>query len=46
MKWQDYIVPDNEILLGKSTIKGTQIFILLTELPLAENSCWRKIRFL
>ena len=27
MKWQDYIISDNEILLGKPTIKGTRLSI-------------------
>ena len=27
MKWQDHIVSDNEILLGKPTIKGTRMSV-------------------
>jgi uncharacterized protein (DUF433 family) len=27
MKWQDYIVTDKEILLGKPTIKGTRLSV-------------------
>jgi uncharacterized protein (DUF433 family) len=29
MKWQDHIVSDKEILLGKPTIKGTRISVEL-----------------
>ena len=27
MKWQDYIISDNKILLGKPVIKGTRISV-------------------
>lgn len=27
MKWQDYIVSDNGVLLGKPTIKGTRLSV-------------------
>lgn len=27
MKWQDYIISDNKVLLGKPVIKGTRISV-------------------
>jgi len=37
MNWQDYIVSDKEILLGKPTIKGTRISVELVVGLLAQG---------
>jgi uncharacterized protein (DUF433 family) len=44
MNWQDYIISDNQILLGKPTIKGTRISVeLVLELFAAG---WTEAQFL
>ena len=37
MNWQDYIISDKEILLGKPTIKGTRISVELVVGLLAQG---------
>ena len=37
MNWQDYIVSDKEILLGKPTVKGTRISVELVVGLLAQG---------
>ena len=37
MNWQDYIVSDKEVLLGKPTIKGTRISVELVVGLLAQG---------
>ena len=37
MNWQDYIISDKEILLGKPTIKGTRISVELVVSLLAQG---------
>ena len=44
MNWKDYIVSDNEILLGKPTIKGTRISVEHIVGLLAQG--WNEIQIL
>jgi uncharacterized protein (DUF433 family) len=43
MKWQDYIVSDKDILLGKPSIKGTRISVELIVSLLAQGWTEEKI---
>ena len=43
MKWQDYIVSDKDILLGKPSIKGTRISVELIVSLLAKGWTEEKI---
>ena len=43
MNWQDYIISDQEVLLGKPTVKGTRISVELVVSLLAQGWTENKI---